>query len=63
MLRNVLKLGSVLKNHEQKLITGGNNMKECSLGDRCTSDSQFPSYCILGVNLCCVNGFYEICGQ
>ncbi|MEQ3500710.1 hypothetical protein ABMY20_13210 [Tenacibaculum sp. SSH1-16] len=63
MLRNVLKLGSVLKKHEQKLIAGGNNMEECSLGDRCSIGSQFPSDCLPDVDFCCVNGFYEICGQ
>jgi len=61
MLRNVLKLGSVLKKHEQKLIAGGNDMQECSLGDPCHGGSQTPSNCLPAVNHCCINGFYEIC--
>lgn len=61
MLRNILKAGTILKKEEQKSVKGGNDMQECSLGDRCPSGSQFPSDCLPAVDFCCVNGFYEIC--
>ena len=62
MLKKISNIGSILNKSEQKSISGGEDMKECSLGTPCSNGFPNPFNCIPAVNHCCVNGSYEICG-